>query len=458
MVYKRSWSAPIAMELPDIFAGSNRLVRNQVKRSFMANALFHAVQTCRFRRVQVLFANGLKPNIKNDNGLNLLMAALSIEDNDKREKMFGYLVKKGVDPHYVERATKRDVFSWVVCAGKFHQVRQLLDLTGGDLNLLHKDKDGYTALHHACIGDNIDIVKIIVTAMKRYQLTVDIYDNEGITPFLHAKRHGYFDISNVLLHDGQASPRQGDKHTFRGPEAWAQVGENERKKKEKKDMAQDMVTRKISGRLVQPDKHCIPRIGLTNENNVNGHFRSEQSLAVARKLSRDCDDTDALDMSSRFNRNIEGSTTSNSRPITLIASGGRFLGSQSLDTALSLLEVAGTDHNRLNMNFVDSEFDMKKKAEYASMTTLMDTLSAQQTSAFRMTAVAPVRRKSRPITAGKEPAPKDKVSTLAILLGKDKKKPRSIRGQTRANHPKKTKKGQDVKKKSRVVLPPIRRT
>ena len=96
----------------------------RVHKGFMANSLFFAVQTCRFNRVKVLLDQGLKPRVKDGTGRNLLMACLEVEDADKREKMFSYLLRRGTDPHYVDPFKGQDVLTWAVCMGRAAQVSQ----------------------------------------------------------------------------------------------------------------------------------------------------------------------------------------------------------------------------------------------------------------------------------------------------------------------------------------------
>jgi hypothetical protein len=90
-----------------------------VQRRNLADALFKATTKCMFHRVKFLLDNGVSALVTNDDGLNLLMAALYIADDKKRDAMFHYLLKRGADACYVERRTGRDVVTWASFLGKY---------------------------------------------------------------------------------------------------------------------------------------------------------------------------------------------------------------------------------------------------------------------------------------------------------------------------------------------------
>ena len=76
-----------------------------VQRSTMANSLFQAVANCHFSKVKYYLEKGAKVTAVSDNGDNLLQAALTIEDEERRRRMFHYLTKKGADSLHVNPRT-----------------------------------------------------------------------------------------------------------------------------------------------------------------------------------------------------------------------------------------------------------------------------------------------------------------------------------------------------------------
>lgn len=59
-----------------------------------------------------------------------------------------------------------------------------------------QDKDGKTALHHACIHGKLDSVKVLVAETGTNR---SIQDKNGFTPLHEACRHGHLDIVKELL-------------------------------------------------------------------------------------------------------------------------------------------------------------------------------------------------------------------------------------------------------------------
>lgn len=88
-----------------------------VQRRNLADALFKATARCRFQRVKFLLDNGVSPLVVNDDGQNLLMAALYITDDNKRDAMFQYIAKRGADCCFVDKHTGRDVTAWAAYLG-----------------------------------------------------------------------------------------------------------------------------------------------------------------------------------------------------------------------------------------------------------------------------------------------------------------------------------------------------
>ena len=59
-----------------------------VRKHNVADSLFRAVTTCQFNTVRFLLNNGVSANAIDGNKQNLLILALHIEDENKREIMF----------------------------------------------------------------------------------------------------------------------------------------------------------------------------------------------------------------------------------------------------------------------------------------------------------------------------------------------------------------------------------
>ncbi|XP_069084875.1 protein phosphatase 1 regulatory subunit 12A isoform X1 [Pleurodeles waltl] len=87
------------------------------------------------------------------------------------------------------------VFLAACSSGDSEEVFKLLD-RGADIN--YANVDGLTALHQACIDDNIDMVKFLV----EHGANINQPDNEGWIPLHAASSCGYIDIAEYLISQG----------------------------------------------------------------------------------------------------------------------------------------------------------------------------------------------------------------------------------------------------------------
>lgn len=197
-------------------------------RSCLASGLFHAVYKGRLKKVQFLLDNGSNINAKNDYGYSVLVAALHIENKAKRNKMFRFLLENEADPLQRDPKYKRTALSWAAVLGRENEADILLDLFMGEFDFHEKDRDGMTALHLATQSGHTEVVRSLVREMTKYGTTVDVPDNLGLTPYLHARRLGYGLIADILVEEGGASKGQGDLYSFKKADEWREIGIRER--------------------------------------------------------------------------------------------------------------------------------------------------------------------------------------------------------------------------------------
>ncbi|KAM8974579.1 protein phosphatase 1 regulatory subunit 12A isoform 2-T2 [Pelodytes ibericus] len=104
-------------------------------------------------------------------------------------------------PHVIKRKKTKvkfddgAVFLAACSSGDSEEVLKLLD-RGADIN--YANVDGLTALHQACIDDNLDMVKFLV----ENGASINQPDNEGWIPLHAAASCGYLDIAEYLISRG----------------------------------------------------------------------------------------------------------------------------------------------------------------------------------------------------------------------------------------------------------------
>ncbi|XP_078611160.1 uncharacterized protein LOC144881760 [Branchiostoma floridae x Branchiostoma japonicum] len=147
--------------------------------------------------------NLMDANVRDHHGRTPLMTACFARDDHLRDKMFRHLFYRGADLRARDPAG-RTVFSLACSYGLNQQVKWLLNHKNVDL--LQKDKEGRTPLHHAVLSGDASVVRTVARATVDRQLSVDVPDNNSTTPYVQAKIRGQDDIAQILLTEARANP------------------------------------------------------------------------------------------------------------------------------------------------------------------------------------------------------------------------------------------------------------
>ncbi|XP_053572730.1 protein phosphatase 1 regulatory subunit 12A isoform X2 [Bombina bombina] len=127
------------------------------------------------------------------------MADAKQKRNEQLKRWIGS--ETDLEPHVIKRKKTKvkfddgAVFLAACSSGDSEEVLKLLD-RGADIN--YANVDGLTALHQACIDDNLDMVKFLV----ENGASINQPDNEGWIPLHAASSCGYIDIAEYLISHG----------------------------------------------------------------------------------------------------------------------------------------------------------------------------------------------------------------------------------------------------------------
>uniref|UniRef100_A0A8C5MKK1 Protein phosphatase 1 regulatory subunit n=1 Tax=Leptobrachium leishanense TaxID=445787 RepID=A0A8C5MKK1_9ANUR len=127
------------------------------------------------------------------------MADAKQKRNEQLKRWIGS--ETDLEPHVIKRKKTKvkfddgAVFLAACSSGDSEEVLRLLE-RGADIN--YANVDGLTALHQACIDDNIDMVKFLVESGA----SINQPDNEGWIPLHAASSCGYLDIAEYLISRG----------------------------------------------------------------------------------------------------------------------------------------------------------------------------------------------------------------------------------------------------------------
>lgn len=426
-----------------------KLPTSRTARACLASGLFHAVYKGRLKKVKFLIDNGLNINAKNDYGYSVLVAALHIENDDKRRKMFHFLLDHEADPLQKDPKYKRNALAWSAVLGRDEQTNLLLDMFMGEFNFHDKDRDGMTPLHLATQTGHTEVVKALVREMIKFGTSVDVPDNLGLTPFLHAKRLGYGLIADILKVEGGACEGQGDMYTFKKADEWRQIGIQERNDEVKRRRNSQYEKAAIAGSarmLMEFEGPGYEIISIPTPRGPRKHRVTPRSVSSEQEGEDSPASKSVRIKSPRSQISLPAGTDWRSvrnrcSPIAPSPTNGPRL------DAMSLIQMREPRKGMAPKQFRSSEMDTSKADEYkhifGDLTTMMDYLEMQHSKSFRRS-VPPLKLTREESGGG------PKRSTLAIIFGKGKKGRKSPRSSGSAGSGKEKTGSAKAKKQQKV--------
>lgn len=165
-------------------------------------ALNKAISERRFKQVRSLIDLGVNLNSKDREGKTALIQLCFVEPEPLAVAIAVRLLKRGANIDATDNEGL-SAFSTAVIRQKESMVALFLEETGNfDLN--SRDKRGNTALFYAANVGNFHILSSIVAALKKFQLSVNVANIEGITPLIQACMNGDVVCANYLIKEGKA--------------------------------------------------------------------------------------------------------------------------------------------------------------------------------------------------------------------------------------------------------------
>ncbi|XP_077978240.1 uncharacterized protein LOC144433752 [Glandiceps talaboti] len=402
----------------------------------MARRLFDAVAQAHLADVKILVDLGVKVDCRNSLGQTPLIASLLIMDEQKRDKTFRYLVRRGADV-LTEDNQRKTVLLYACQYKRTKQVRRIFNSVGaGSVNLNGQDVDGNTSLIYAVKTQNEELIKLLLRMLKYYHLSVDVPDNDGCTPLIHARKLGLSEIGDLLLNEGKANPYMADNREHWNAFEWTQHAkelENDRLADEKERQRQ-----RAKKFMFPPIKLSYGRIERTRRNRqsvpLNVPLKPAVSLSTLKDESMVTSYSAPETVYSKVSithRPNSSSLLTKQRRTTSVPSlpllTDKTATTKSLDSAITLLEMASTqgEHVQHVDNFVSSRPDLTKKDDYFGFSrgghmTLLNNLFAvyadQSSVSYRR--VAQIERPKTP--SNSKTGKNKKISSLAIVFGRDK--------------------------------------
>ncbi|XP_064626513.1 ankyrin repeat domain-containing protein 34A-like [Lineus longissimus] len=166
-------------------------------------ALIKAVAAARPRQVRLLLEAGINTENIDDCGQTALIRAVFVANDRSREKIVRALLRYGAKVSRVD-IVGRNALSWGCLYGREKEVGHMLQFADLDLDFNAVDMNNQTALFHAATSGSAATVKLMVDALNRYGLNVDVPNSNGVTPLMHAAQLGNDVCASILIFQGKA--------------------------------------------------------------------------------------------------------------------------------------------------------------------------------------------------------------------------------------------------------------
>ena len=171
-------------------------------------ALNKAISERRFKQVCSFIDLGVNLNSKDRDGKTALIQLCSVEPDSLAISIATRLIKRGAKIDVTDN-DGLSALSNAVVREKEDMVALFLE-EAGNYDLNSKDKKGNTALFHAAKVGNFNILNALVIALKKYQLSVDIANNDDATPLMQACMNGDIISARYLIKEGKACMNSRD--------------------------------------------------------------------------------------------------------------------------------------------------------------------------------------------------------------------------------------------------------
>ena len=187
-------------------------------------ALNVAIREKRFTQVKLLLDIGVDVNKRDSEMRTALMQLCFLEDEVKAAKYTKILLARGAKVSLKDK-NGLTALSHACKRGQEQLVSIMLE-EASDFDLNAQDKEGNTALHYAAMSDNFVVLNLLLNKLKRFKLSVDKMNKKGETPLIVASKSGNFFCARILVSEGKASKGARDNVEFKTAEEWGRTKES----------------------------------------------------------------------------------------------------------------------------------------------------------------------------------------------------------------------------------------
>lgn len=187
-------------------------------------ALNSAIREKRFTQVKLLLDIGVDINRRDSEMRTALMQLCFLEDETKAAKYAKILLQRGAKVGLKDK-NGLTALSHACKRGQEQLVSIMLE-EASDFDLNSQDKQGNTALHYAALSGNFVVLNLLLSKLKRFKLSVDKLNKKGETPLIVASKSGNFFCARILISEGKASKGARDYVEFKTADEWGRTKES----------------------------------------------------------------------------------------------------------------------------------------------------------------------------------------------------------------------------------------
>lgn len=174
--------------------------------------------------MKLLLDIGVDINRKDSDMRTALMQLCFLEDEAKAAKYAKILLQRGAKVGLKDK-NGLTALSHACKRGQEQLVSIMLE-EASDFDLNSQDKQGNTALHYAAMSGNFVVLNLLLSKLKRFKLSVDTLNEKGETPLIVASKSGNFFCARILISEGKASKGARDYVEFKTADEWGRTKES----------------------------------------------------------------------------------------------------------------------------------------------------------------------------------------------------------------------------------------
>ena len=182
----------------------------------MESSIIQAIRKGYFTQLRYLIQLGADVDERNEKGQTTLMLCALLDSEKWGVSLARTLLENGANASYLDRKSMN-----VIHYACIYERPELLQtyLSALDCDLNQRDAFGNTPLIYATRSGNVRTSQLLVRALKRYGLSVDVANTKGFTPLILAWKQRHLLCAKLLIEEGEADTKARDPKN-RTAEQW----------------------------------------------------------------------------------------------------------------------------------------------------------------------------------------------------------------------------------------------